>query len=239
MMKKLTGVILALFVSVGAAFAVTYSYKDNVYQKLAEEYAVKADKALDAGDYDLAIEYSEKAAENAALSEEFIRNMRKRAEAEALLAKAKERLDYARKIGADENYPVAFNAASDYYDEAVDALDSEDYDNASYLAQKVLDTLSGIKGLYGLPKFYIVQPWEITRDCLWNISGRSYVYNNPWLWENLYHANREKLPDPDNPNLILPGMKLEIPSISGEYRSGTYDPKQTYDTYSPNYSHNR
>ena len=46
MMKKLTGVILALFVSVGAAFAVTYSYKDNVYQKLAEEYAVKADKDM-------------------------------------------------------------------------------------------------------------------------------------------------------------------------------------------------
>ncbi len=233
-MKKFTSIILALFITAAFAFGVTYSYKDNVYQKLAEEYAVKADRALDAGDYDLAVEYSEKAEENAALSEEFIRNMRKRAEAEALLAKAEERLEYARKIGADENYPVAYNAASDYYDEAYEAFEGEDYENASYLAQKVLDTLADIKGMYGLPKFYIVQPWEVTRDCLWNISGRSYVYNNPWLWENLYQANRESLPDPDNPNLILPGMKLEIPSITGEFRSGTYDPNQTYDTYSPN-----
>ena len=239
MIKKCTCVIAALFLSAAFAFAVKYSYRDNVYQKLAEEYSVKSDKALDAGDYDLAIEYSEKAEENAALSEEFIRSLRRRAEAEELLAKAKERLDYARKIGADENYPVAFNAASDYYDEAEEAFDDEDYENAADLARKVLDTLSGIKGIYGLPRFYIVQPWEITRDCLWNISGRTYVYNNPWLWENLYRANREKLPDPNNPNLILPGMKLEIPSISGEYRSGTYDPNQTYDTYSPNYSHKR
>ena len=134
---------------------------------------------------------------------------------------------------ADENYPVAYSAALDYYNQAKKAFDKEDFNNASLLAQKVLDTLAGIKGMNPLPKFYIVQPWEITRDCLWNISGRTYVYNNPWLWENLYEANKSILPEPENPNLILPGMKLEIPSISGEYRSGTYDPNKTYGTFSP------
>ncbi len=233
-MKKIVSTVVALCLATSLVFSVTYSFKDNVYQKLAEEYAVKADRALDAGDYALSEEYAAKAAENAALSEEFCKRMRKRASAEALLAQAKKRLEYARTIGADENYPVAYNAAADYYNQAKAAFDSEDYDNASYLAQKVLDTLAGIKGMYNLPKFYIVQPWEITRDCLWNISGRTYVYNNPWLWENLYEANKQKLPDPSNPNLILPGMKLEIPSISGEFRSGTYDPNQTYDRYSPN-----
>ncbi len=232
MRKVLLPLMLLVFCS-GFAFAVKYSYKNNTYQKLAEQYSIKAEKALDAGEYVLAEEYAEKAAENARLSEEFIKNKLRSESAEDLLLRAKSRLDYARSIHADENYPVAFGAALDYYNQAQNAYDKEDFDTAALLAQKVLDTLAGIKGMNPLPKFYIVQPWELTRDCLWNISGRTYVYNNPWLWENLYEANKSILPEPENPNLILPGMKLEIPSISGEYRSGTYDPDMTYGTYSP------
>ena len=39
------------------------------------------------------------------------------------------------------------------------------------------------------------------------------------------------MPKPEDPNLIHPGMKMTIPSLTGEYRSGTYDPKKSYGTY--------
>lgn len=234
MKKVIFATFVLLVTAMSSAFCVKYSYKNNTYQKLAEEYSAKASKALDAGEYELSEEYAAKAAENAALSEEFIRGMNGRENALAMLKKAEQRLDYAKTISADKNYPIAFNAASDYYNQAQAAFGKVDYSGASANAQKVLDTLSGIKGMAAnLPKFYIVQPWEVTRDCLWNISGRTYVYNNPWLWENLYEANKSKLPEPDNPNLILPGMKLEIPSLTGEIREGTYDPNLTYETYTP------
>ena len=80
-------------------------------------------------------------------------------------------------------------------------------------------------------EYYIVKPWAETKDCYWNISGRPYIYNNPLLWENLYQANKNEMPKPEDPNLILPGMKMKIPSITGEYRSGVYDSKKSYDAY--------
>ena len=39
------------------------------------------------------------------------------------------------------------------------------------------------------------------------------------------------MPKPENPNLILPGMKMNVPSLTGEYRKGTYDPKKEYEPY--------
>jgi hypothetical protein len=40
--------------------------------------------------------------------------------------------------------------------------------------------------------------------------------------------------DPANPDLIYPGMKVEIPSITGEYREGIYSPKAEYKTFNAN-----
>ncbi|MBR0486533.1 MAG: hypothetical protein IJJ70_02355, partial [Treponema sp.] len=61
-MKKLIALVCAI-VSASLLFAV--SYKNNTYQKLANEYTKKAQNALDAGDYVLAEEYAAKAEENA------------------------------------------------------------------------------------------------------------------------------------------------------------------------------
>jgi len=58
------------------------------------------------------------------------------------------------------------------------------------------------------------------RDCLWIIAGYEYIYGNSTLWQKLYDANRSSFPDPDNPDLILPGQILTVPSINGETRSG-------------------
>jgi tetratricopeptide (TPR) repeat protein len=79
-----------------------------------------------------------------------------------------------------------------------------------------------------LPAQYTVRPWNPWRDCLWNIAGRSWAYGDPTKWQLIYNANRSKFPQPDNPNLIHPGMVLDIPSIKGEVRQGMWDEKTEY-----------
>src|SRR5574344_560762 len=230
-MKK----VITLFVTVlTASLLFAVSYKNNTYQKLAEEYTTKAEKAMDAGEYALAEDYAQKAQENAALSEAYVKKMTEKAEADKSMSLAKNRIDYVKSIRGDVNYPIAYTGAQTLYTQASDAYASEDYVAANEAAKQVLDMLAQVHEITPLPKFYIVRPWADTKDCFWNISGRPYVYNNPLLWENLYEANKSALPQPNNPNLILPGMKMEIPSITGEYRDGVYSPDTSYDAYNVN-----
>jgi nucleoid-associated protein YgaU len=79
-----------------------------------------------------------------------------------------------------------------------------------------------------LPAQYTVRPWSTYRDCLWNIAGRPWIYGDPTQWRLLYNANKSKLPNPNNPDLIEPGMVLDIPSIRGEERQGLWDAEKTY-----------
>ena len=71
-MKKTIIAIAALLVS-ASIFAA--SYKNNTYQKLANEYTKKAEAAMDAGEYAESIEFAKKAEENAALSKAYIEMM--------------------------------------------------------------------------------------------------------------------------------------------------------------------
>ncbi len=304
-MKKLVSLFLIL---AGSTFAVfSASYKNNTYQKLAEQYTAKSQKALDAGQYALAEEYAHLAQENAALSEEFIQKHLAMSNADDAIAKAKsdldqvkksageielpaeyteaqalydkaqeaykagdyaaaktyaeessaksalamtgldillaktgadqsrkaaqERITYVESIRGKENFPLAYQAAVDYYSQSTSAYEAKDYASSKALADNVLTALADVKEMTPLPKFYVVRPWAETKDCFWNISGRPYVYNNPFLWENLYEVNKGKLPQKNNPNLILPGMVMEIPSITGEYRDGYYSPSENYQAY--------
>ena len=227
-MKKLIAVILTTLLAT-SIFAV--SYKNNTYQKLADEYTKKAEVALDAGQYDDALEYSKKAEENAELSRAYIEMMMARKGAEDDIKIAKQKLAWAEGIDAPHTFPMAYTSAKENLTNAEGSFEAEDYPKASEYAKAVLSSLEGVKEITPLPEFYIVKPWAETKDCYWNISGRHYIYNNPLLWENLYQANKAAMPKPENPNLIHPGMKMQIPSLTGEYRKGTYDPKKEYEPY--------
>ena len=229
-MKKLI-IALTLTVFGTGLFAASYSYKDNTYQKLAEEYTQKAMVAMDAGRYDLATEYAIKAEENSALSEAYIKMMLERNDAEICMEQANQRIAYVESIRGAENFPIAYNAAKALMLQAQQSFDEENYQLASETAKLVIEALAEVREITPLPKYYVVRPWAQTKDCFWNISARPYVYNNPWLWENLYEANKQSLPRPNNPNLILPGMKMEIPSIAGEYRDGMYSPDTDYEPF--------
>lgn len=225
-------IVVSLFFTGTLFFAA--SYKDNTYQKLADEYTRKAEHALDAGEYVLAEEYAAKAEENARLSEEFVKRMLSRSDCDLIMEQAAKKLEYARSVDAERNFPMAFSSAQNSYASARDSYDKEDYAAATVFARQVLDALADIKEVTPLPEYYVVRPWADAKDCYWNISGRPYVYDNPLLWENLYQANKSAMPRPDDPNLILPGMKMKIPSITGEYRDGVYNPSKKYDPYSAN-----
>lgn len=230
-MKKVLAVA-SLFLAGSLIFAV--SYRNNTYQKLADEYTRKAQNALDAGEYVLAEEYAKKAEENAILSEEFVKKMLAKADCDTVMKQAAKKLEYAKSINAERNFPMAYSSAQKSYASAQESYSGEDYVAATAFAKQVLEALADIKEITPLPEFYVVRPWAETRDCYWNISGRPYVYNNPLLWENLYQANKSNMPKPNDPNLILPGMKMKIPSITGEYREGVYNPSKKYDPYSAN-----
>ncbi len=230
-MKK---VLLTVAALLAGSMIFSISYKNNTYQKLADEYMRKAQAALDAGEYELSVEYSLKAEENAALSQAYVKKMLEKADADKVMKKASARIAEAKKMNAEKNFPMAFSAATTAFATAKDYYEKEDYPTAAQYAKQVLEALAGIKEVTPLPQFYVVRPWADTKDCYWNISGRSYVYNNPLLWENLYQANKSKMPNPNDPNLILPGMKMEIPSITGEYREGVYSADKQYDPYTVN-----
>jgi nucleoid-associated protein YgaU len=119
--------------------------------------------------------------------------------------------------------------------EAENYLDAENWDAALLAALRVIDALAYVtdssvpaSGTYPLPAMYTVQTWAIARDCLWNIAGRPWVYNDPTQWMLLYNANRANMPEPDNPDLIHPGMVLNIPSIRGELREGIWVADRSY-----------
>lgn len=220
-------VLLSLVASVFSA-----SYTNNPYQKLADDYNKKAEVAFDNGEYDLAVEYSLLAEENSKLSEQYVNTMLAKAEATKQIKYAQNQLAWSEKVHGDIYYPMTYTAGKAALDAAVAAFDKEDYASATVFAKESLKYLAGIKEVTPLPQYYVVKPWAESKDCYWNISGRPYVYNNPLLWENLYQANKSNMPKPQDPNLILPGMKMKIPSLTGEFRSGTYDSKKEYEPYS-------
>jgi nucleoid-associated protein YgaU len=59
----------------------------------------------------------------------------------------------------------------------------------------------------GAVQFYSVR----AGDDFTSIASDPRIYNDPYQWTRLYEANRGRLPNPDNPHLLYPGLILEIP----------------------------
>lgn len=66
------------------------------------------------------------------------------------------------------------------------------------------------------PPYYEVKK----NDCLWRIAAKRSIYDNPYKWINLYHANQDKIADPD---YIYPGLILTIPRPEMDYEDWTVD----------------
>ncbi|MDR0456601.1 MAG: hypothetical protein LBH20_07985 [Treponema sp.] len=131
---------------------------------------------------------------------------------------------------AEEAYNYGdYDASAGFAEEAIRAAELSD----EYIAQQMGIPVGtpAADGTFPLPATYTVRTWGVSSDCFWNIAGRPWVYGDPRQWRVLYNANKSKLPDPNNPNLIEPGIVLDIPSLKGEVRQGAWDGTKAYTTH--------
>jgi nucleoid-associated protein YgaU len=174
------------------------------------------------GDYDASVGYAEEAIRFAQLSDEYV--------AVQLIDEAKRLLDFADRNNIARLFPHDYNEGRYHYEAAVTAHLNDEWDEAINAATKSIGILAALELESGssslLPSQYIVRTWAVERDCLWNIAAYPWVYGDPMRWVDLYEANRSRMPDPSNPDLIEPGFVLEIPSIRGEVRRGVWNPSR-------------
>lgn len=220
--------IFILVVSAALVFAqadneeVSKSILNNQYYLESVRLTEKAKEAYEAGDYDASAAYAEQAAEYARLSDAYVARLL----AENDLLRAHSRYIWAGSVGAATRYPEAYQTATEAYNQAQEARTAEDWDTVSSAAYRVLAALAVLGG--NLPAQYTVRDWRTTGDCFWNIAGRIGVYGDNYQWRKLYEANKNKLPDPKNPNWVEPGTVLDIPSQKGETRFGMWSPSAKY-----------
>ena len=88
----------------------------------------------------------------------------------------------------------------------------ENHERLQSLQQKI----DGLRAALAKPEFvaslektYVVGTWKKNRDCLWNISKKKDIYNNPFMWPKIWQGNRDQIKDPD---IIHKGQKLKIPT---------------------------
>jgi nucleoid-associated protein YgaU len=118
-----------------------------------------------------------------------------------------------------------YDASANFAAAAIQSAELSD----EYVSQQAGVTITvSVPSADAFPASYTIRAWSVSHDCFWNIAGRPWVYGNPHQWRVLYNANKAKLPDPNNPNVIEPGTVLDIPSLKGEVRQGAWDESKTY-----------
>jgi len=138
-------------------------------------------------------------------------------------------LESLRLVGlAEEAYERGdYEAAAVYAQEASRYAQLSDAYIAQQMGTEAIAEATDDEG-YPLPATFTVRSWAAFRDCLWNIAALPEIYGDPLRWPVLFNANRHRMPNPNNPDLILPGMVLEIPSIDGEVREGAWQSDRVY-----------
>jgi tetratricopeptide (TPR) repeat protein len=234
------------------AFAAITDYPDaalnsiikNKYLDESLRLQKLANQLFAGGDYDKAAKYAVDAIQAASASDIYVKQQLKIYVVNNKMDTALQRLAWADMSEAKRYFPSEFYDAKTYYNLGLIARDAKKWDDAINNADKVIAALAVVaappenlaaaqenkKMANGtpLPSQYTVRPWDTYGDCFWNIAGRSWAYGDPRRWPILYQANKKKLLDPDNPDLIEPGMIMDIPSINGEKREGIWDSGTAY-----------
>ena len=240
-MKRLLIIILLILFGTQMIFAqdadVPASLPNNRFFEESLRLSNLARLSFLDGEYEASRQYSEEAIRYADLSDEYVRMRLRMWETDRAIAAAGSRLDYAASINAHTRYPSEYSRAQAAFNEARAFRAQELWDDAIEAANRVLALLAYIDvgerlaagiNVSPLPAQYVVRTWEGYQDCLYNIAGRPWVYNNTEEWRRLFDANRDRMPDPNNPDLIHPGMVLNIPPIRGEVREGIWDTESLY-----------
>jgi len=193
------------------------SIRNNEFYRESMRLTKLAHDTFEFGDYDVANGFAEEAIRFAELSDEFV--------AVQLIAEAKRLIDWADNNNIATQHPNEYSESKTHYEASVESHSNAEWSDAISSATKSIKILAAFEtGTTTLPKQYTVRAWVPYKDCLYNIAGYSWIYGDTSRWRVLYEANKSKLPDPNNPDLIEPGMVLDIPSIRGEVRQGMWRP---------------
>jgi hypothetical protein len=227
-MSGLTDIFTGRNAAAGDTVEIPQNIRNNKFFLESVRLKNLAKSAFEEGDYDGSKAYAEESQRYALLSDEYVANELKRRDAAKAISAARNRISWAMNRGFDKSYPSQYNDARNSYLQAVTYNGNEEWDQAIASANRVLLVLSDNIETLPLPSQYTVRTWLTERDCLWNIAAYPWVYGDPFQWRKLYEANRDKLPEPDNPDLVHPGTVLIIPVARGEQRSGMWQPGRSY-----------
>jgi nucleoid-associated protein YgaU len=245
-MKTPIRVLLGLLAVLAAAAPLTaQSLLDNQYYHKGQDLLAQSQQAFNRGDYDLSTSLANQAKDQLAQSDAYIAELTKFYRANGYLSQARDRVAYAKSIDADVHYKDKYDKAVTDVAGAKTALDGKQYDQSVELSKDALAQLADVAPMVAkkpepqqpqqpqatetpLPQYYTVRLIPDKRDCFWRIAGYPFVYNDPWKWRLLYNANKDLLENPDNPDLIEPGMRFVIPARGNETRDGDWDPNTEY-----------
>ncbi len=238
MNKKLVSLLLTGILALSLAGAQNFSMND--YQKAGLAYEKQATDAMTAGEYEKATEFASRASIEYAKSKDFATNQGLKFRAANAITLAQNGIDRVTGSTNAKKFTKEVVAAKALLAEAKVLYTAEKWEDSRVKAQESLAVINAItstttaaapatnKATVTLPRYYVVVSRSSNSDCYWNIAKMPEVYGNPHLWARLYKANKSKMPDPENPNLILPGMIIEIPQLNTEIREGTYQAGTTY-----------
>jgi nucleoid-associated protein YgaU len=168
----------------------------NVYFQRSIELRKLSQEALVAGDYEAAYNYAH----------EGIIELDKFRSNEAILL-AETRARDARQRGLNSKNPDKFAEILSLIETAKTKFRLQDYKGSleeSTRALELLDLLFG--GDSSVDRYTVVRG-----DSLWKIAGRNEIYNDNFAWPRIYMANKSRLRDPNNPDLIFPDQVFAIP----------------------------
>ncbi|VDB01068.1 hypothetical protein S1OALGB6SA_2166 [Olavius algarvensis spirochete endosymbiont] len=208
-----------------AVFAWSQSLQDNEFYTKMVELRDMSREAFEEGDYAEAKRLALESQSYSERSEAWIEERLAAFRASAGLNQLKNLLDQVASWGAETKHPKVFAEGTDYYNKAyAEFHNDENYVQSFKTSRSGMEVLTKIVAITDVetPAYYVVRLLPGNTDCLWNIAGYDFIYNDPSKWRAIYDANESAMPEADNPHLILPGMILEIPSVSGETRSGTW-----------------
>ena len=223
-MKKIILAIIASLLIVGAVGA--QSLQDNEYYRKMVELKRQSEAAFNEGDYAEAKRLADEASGYKELSDQWIETQLAAYRARSALVRVKDMLMNLDNAANRKHYPEELAEGRSLYDRAyAEFHDNENYAASLTASRRAMEVLSTVEYIMSgiLPAAYRVRLLPGNTDCLWNIAGYEFVYGDPFAWRLLYNANKDKLPEPANPHLILPDMILSIPEREGEKRTGTWD----------------
>jgi len=207
---------------------------NNEYYRESLRLTRLAMEVYELGDYDASANFAHEAVRFAELSDEYVSTQ--------LIAEAARLKTWADNNNVAARFPNNYEEGVNQYEAAVAFHSDEEWSDSITASTKSIEifaafytgphtaarpgTTTPARPAYSgqLARQYTVRTWRVERDCLWTIAGYPWVFGDPWRWRELYEANKDRMPEPANPDLVLPGMVLDIPARAGENRQGMYQP---------------